>query len=180
MVARLYSRLARPAEADDPVVAELADGFAEDLDVLALLLRIFRHADFLESETRQALVKTPVDLLVGMLRALAVEPGPWAIRTLAGLDQVPFFPPDVAGWPSNEAWLSTSSALVRLQLANRVAGRADIGLLTDTSPSDRPAALARLLGVARFGEATSDGLSDASDNRTALTLALVSPEYLVA
>ncbi len=161
-------------------MAELAEGFAEDFDVLALLRRIFRHPDFLEAETHQALVKTPVDLLVGMLRALAVEPGPWVIRTLAGLGQVPFFPPDVAGWPANEAWLSTSAALVRLQLANRVAGRADIGLLTDTSPSDRPAALARLLGVTQFGEATSDVLLAAPDTRAALVLALVSPEYLVA
>ena len=40
---------------------------------------------------------------------------------MIGCNQVPFFPPDVAGWPANDAWLSTSSAQVRLEFATNVA-----------------------------------------------------------
>ena len=64
-MSRLWSRLARPGGPDDPVVVELAEPFAEDLDVAALLRRLFLHAEFLAPATRHGLVKTPVELVVG-------------------------------------------------------------------------------------------------------------------
>jgi uncharacterized protein (DUF1800 family) len=180
VVARLWSRVARPAGPDDPVVQELASGFAKDLDVAALMRRMFLHPDFLAPATRTALVKTPVDLVVGMARALEITLDERVVPLLAALGQLPFLPPDVAGWPANEAWLSTASALLRLQLANVVAERVATDELVGASPSQRPATLARLLGVERWGTATTAALRAATDARTALTVALVAPEHLVA
>ena len=179
VVARLWSRLARPAGVDDPVVQELATGFATDLDVTALLRRMFLHPDFLAPATRRALVRTPVDFVVGTARALGIELDQRVLPVLVGLGQLPFLPPDVAGWPANEAWLSTASALLRLQLASAVAERAPAPL-ADTRPDQRPAALARLLGVDRWGTATTDAVRAAPDGKTALAIALVAPEHLVA
>jgi uncharacterized protein (DUF1800 family) len=179
VVARLYSRLARPARPDDPVVVELAAPFAADLDVRALLRRIFLHPDFVAPATRAALVKTPIDLVVGLARALRFTPDERVVPLLAGLGQLPFLPPDVAGWPANEGWLSTASALLRLQLAEAIAGRARVDDLLDGNPADRAATLARLLGVERWSLPTAAALASAPDARAALTLAIVAPEHLV-
>ncbi len=180
VVSRLWSRLARPAGPDDPVVRELAAPFATDLDVAALMRRMLLHPEFLAPATRRALVRAPVDLVVGLARTLRITPDERVLPVLAGLGQVPFVPPDVSGWPANEAWLSTASALLRLRLADYVAERVASAELVGDSPSARPAALARLLGVDGWGAATTAALEGAADPAAALTIALVAPEHLVA
>ncbi|MEO7429865.1 MAG: DUF1800 domain-containing protein [Acidimicrobiales bacterium] len=179
VVARLWSRLARPAGPDDPVVQELSSGFAQDLDVAELLRRLFLHPEFLAPATRTALVKTPVDLVVGIARTFRIAPDERVVPLLAGLGQLPFLPPDVSGWPANEAWLSTASTLLRLQLASVVAERVATDDVVGVRPEDRPATLARLLGVERWGTATTAALRTAADPKSALTIALVAPEHLV-
>ena len=181
VVARLWSRLARPARPDDPVVRELARPFARDLDVAGLLRRMFLHPDFLAPATRTALVKTPVEYVVGIARSLRAPLPERALGVLRNLGQVPFAPPDVAGWPANEAWLSTSTALTRLQLATAVAGAVDVEPIASQRRSDRPTAAARVLGVERWSGTTAATLADAAaDPRAVLTLALVAPEHLLA
>ncbi|MEQ1787436.1 MAG: DUF1800 domain-containing protein [Acidimicrobiales bacterium] len=177
VVSRLWSRLARPSDPDDPVVAELAAPFAADLDVAALLRRMLLHPAFQDADTRVAVVRTPVDLVVGTCRALGVVPNAATVPVLAGLGQLPFLPPDVAGWPANEAWLSTASARLRLQWALAIAGAVDLDALGLGSAS--PTALARVLGVEQWGPTTAAALADA-EPRQALALAIVAPEHLVA
>ena len=181
VVARLYSRLARPVTPDDPVVIELAEAYASDLDTTALLRRIFRHPDFLAADTRVALVKTPVEYVLGTVRALEVADVDERIgRLLQGLGQVPFFPPDVSGWPSNQEWLSTQSALVRLRLAVALGESAELPAVADAAPGDRADAVAYTLGVSTWSAPTAEALrSAASDPRRVLTVALASPEYLM-
>jgi uncharacterized protein (DUF1800 family) len=178
VVARLWSRLARPAAPDDPVVIELAASFARDLDVAGLFRRMLLHPAFRDDTARVALVRTPVDLVVGTYRALRLEPDASTIAVLFGLGQLPFLPPDVSGWPANEAWLSTATARVRLEWAVGVAARVDPSVLD--IEADRPAGLARLLGIASWTTETADALDAATDPRQALALALVAPEHLVA
>jgi uncharacterized protein (DUF1800 family) len=181
VVSRLWSRIGRPAPTDDPVVTELAAPFARDHDITALLRRMFLHEAFRTEETRTALVKMPVEYVIGTLRALRLSPNAVAVRTLVRLDQIPFFPPDVSGWPANQAWLSTSSAQARLEFALDVAQRADLSPITRTTASHRVEALARLLGVDAWSDATASTLDDADrDPHAALTLALVAPDYLLA
>ncbi len=179
VVSRLWSRLARPAGPGDPVVVELAKGFAADLDVRALLRAVFLHPDFLAPATRTALVRTPVDLVVGLSRIVGFTPDERVLGLLAGLGQVPFVPPDVSGWPANEAWLSTGSALLRLRLAAFVAEQTSVADRLGARPDRWPDELARLLGIDDWGP-TAATLRAAPDARTALTIALVAPEHLVA
>jgi uncharacterized protein (DUF1800 family) len=162
------------------VVRELATGFAADLDPAALLRRMVLHPDFLAPTTRTALVRTPVDLVVGVARTFGIMPDRSVVKALVGLGQVPFVPPDVNGWPKNEGWLSTASALGRLQLAGAVATRVDADDLVGRSADRRPAALARLLGLDGWGAATTAALLAAPSAADALTVALVAPEHLVA
>lgn len=181
VVARLWSRLGRPATADDPVVVELAAPFAGDLDVTALLRRLFLHPAFRAPATRSALVKTPVEWVVGSLRALRHPLPDHGERVLVALGQVPFAPPDVAGWPANGAWLSTASARSRLEAAAALSRSADRSPIEAVDPADRPAAAARLLGVDGWSAGTVAALAaSAADPERLLTLALVSPEHLLA
>ena len=179
VVAGLWSRLARPAGPDDPVVVELADTFAADGGDLAALVRaILLHPEFRAEGTRQQLVRSPVEHLVGLCRTLGVEVDEAGVASLAEQGQVPFAPPDVDGWPPGAAWLSTATARSRLALAGRLAAAAAPGL-EDPGSSARPAMLARLLGVERWSPSTESSLEDAPDLASALTLAAVAPEYVV-
>lgn len=181
VVARLWSRLARPAGPDDPVVTDLAARFADDLDVSALLRHIYLHPEFLAPASRRGLIKTPVELLVGTARMLGFGLDQRAAQVLQGLGQVPFYPPDVAGWPANEAWISTASASTMVQVADYVAGAVDVPAIADAAPADRADQAAHLLGIDRWGAATRNALrAAAGDPRAVLTVALVSPEYLLA
>jgi uncharacterized protein (DUF1800 family) len=180
VVSCLFSGIARPAGPDDPVVQELAGPFATDLDVTALLRRMLLHPDFVAPATRSALVRTPVDLVIGLARAFGIRPDASFVQALLRLGQVPFVPPDVAGWPANEAWLSTASALVRLQAASAFTRLVDTDGLVGTSAVQRPASLARLLGIDGWGMATTTALRAATTAADALTIAIVAPEHLVA
>lgn len=180
VVSCLWSRFARPAGPDDPVVRELAEGFAADLDVAALLRRLFLHAEFLAPTTRSALLKTPVEFVVGTARALGLPVEERTVAVLVTLGQVPFAPPDVGGWPANEGWVSTSSALVRLRFAVAAAAQADLGPIADRSPAERPAFVARLLGVDAWGGGTLAALDAAADDpQSLLALAIAAPEHLL-
>ena len=183
VTAALWSTFARPAGPDDPIVAELAVPFADDFDITGLLRRMFLHPEFISPTTRGALLKSPVQFVVGTARALRVEPDVAVLRALRRLGQVPFLPPDVSGWPSNEAWTSTSSSQARLDIALNLAAAATdvVDVLAAEPKSDRPSALARVLGVDRWSPTTAAALAEAADDPTGLlALAIAAPEHLLA
>ena len=175
VTARWWSRLARPAAPDDPVVVELAKGFARDLDVGGLVRRMLLHPEFRSPATRTGLVRMPVELLAGTHRALGVTPDETTLLTLVGLGQVPFFPPDVAGWPAGASWLSTASA----RAAWRGRTRSPDGSNPTCSVTATRTTSARLLGVDAWS-ADTEAVLAAADPVAALTLAILSPEHVAA
>jgi len=180
VVARLWSRLARPAGPQDEVVVELAERYASDLDTAALLRALFLHPEFRSDATRTGLVKTPVEYVVGIHRTLGIAPTAASLLVLHSLGQTPFAPPDVSGWTANEGWLSTASALMRLQFAVALDPGTALDQIRSSPPEDRPAAAARLLGVDAWGPATAEALQAVADDpRGLLTLALVAPEHVL-
>ncbi len=184
--AKLWSRFAYPVAVTDPVVADVAAVFRESGNISAVMKALFRHPQFLSTAARQGLVKQPIEWVVGSLRALGMRAnefdvvGPNLLTTLRDLNQVPFNPPSVGGWPQNGYWLSTATALARLRFANGLAGRANLTWLSGASAASRPELLARQLGIDGWSRSTQDGLAKASNPRTQLTLALTSPEYVLA
>lgn len=184
VVAKVWSHFTRPVGPDDPVVRDLAPGFARDLDVARLMRAVFLHPEFSAPASRTGLVKTPVEWAAGALRALGLVPsgnGAPVVKGLASLGQVPFQPPSVGGWPANRYWLSSAFALARLSLAVAALDRAKPASVTTAPVNDRPAAAARLLGVDGWGATTQAALSEvASEPSSMLALALVSPEYVMA
>ncbi|MBR7833207.1 DUF1800 domain-containing protein [Actinospica durhamensis] len=157
-------------------------------DLTALARALFTDPAFTGPATRYALVKQPVEYVVGVLRALRVSPpsdGTAADsrllrQVLNGLGQVPFSPPNVGGWPSGQLWLTTAAAQARIDLAHWAATTGDISAVADAAPSARIEAAAHLLGLDAFSARTTAALSDVVGAPPDLVeLALLSPEYLV-
>jgi hypothetical protein len=72
-----------------------------------------------------SLVKSPVDYVVGVIRAISGRPDPREMEVACSLmGQELFEPPGVQGWKGGEAWIHTASWLERTKFAAAVsAGR---------------------------------------------------------
>ncbi len=71
---------------------------------------------------RGALVKSPVEFLLGLVETLdvsGVDPGVLALGSRQ-LGQDLFAPPNVKGWPGGDAWISSTTLLVRRQMVERL------------------------------------------------------------
>ncbi len=184
--AKLWSRFAHPVASNDPVVADLAAVFRDSGNIASVMRALFRHPQFVSTAARQGLVKQPIEWVVGAIRAVGMRAnefevvGPNLLVALRDLNQVPFNPPSVGGWPQNGYWLSTATALARLRFANGLAGRANLAWLNGASAASRPDVIARQLGIDGWTRATREGLVKASNPRTQLVVALTSPEYVLA
>lgn len=138
------------------------------------------------STPNYSIVKAPVEWFVGVARYLKLTPS--ALKTpaqlLAYLDklaQVPFSPPNVGGWPTDESWLSSASAQYRLQFAGWLIKQADLSALTAIAPNKRVVWLQDELGVLAFSNRTRIALDGEKNNPAQLLqLAICSPEYVVS
>jgi uncharacterized protein (DUF1800 family) len=110
-------------EPEAAVVTRIADRFRASRYDLRIAIRELLLTDaFWAPETRGALLKSPVDLVVGTMRQFSIEsanPAPLAMA-VSSFGQVLFTPPNVRGWPGGEAWINTSSLLARKQFLERV------------------------------------------------------------
>jgi len=132
------------------------------------------------------IVKSPVEWFVGVCRALSLMPSKLdSFNKLHGylekLSQVPFSPPNVGGWPADEAWLSSASAQFRIAFATWLVNQADLSKIEEQSPERRVAYLADLLAVVEWSPRTSSALRQVRDVVPRLViLAICSPEYVVS
>ncbi len=95
--------------------------------------------------------------------------------------QVPFNPPNVGGWPTDEAWLSSASAQYRIQFASWLIKQANLSEFKAIAPTKRFLWLQDELGVVAFSSRTRVALENTkSDPAQMLLLAICSPEYIVS
>jgi len=133
-----------------------------------------------------SIVKAPVEWFIGVARYLNLTPS--ELKTpaqllgyLDKLAQVPFSPPNVGGWPTDESWLSSASAQSRIQFASWLIKQADLSALAAIAPAKRIAWLQDELGVLSFSNRTRLALDGVKSNPAQLLqLAICSPEYVVS
>jgi uncharacterized protein (DUF1800 family) len=130
--------------------------------------------------------KSPVEWFVSVCRALNILPSSLThnvnvIHFLTTLGQVPFDPPNVGGWPTDEAWLNISSMQARLAFSKYILAQADLSALNSLPTTDlRITYLADLLGVAQWSARTKSVLRTAlRDSRALLLIGINSPDYVV-
>jgi uncharacterized protein (DUF1800 family) len=84
-------------------------------EIKPVLKAMFLSPAFRDPMNRGALIKSPVELLVGSVHLLGL-PVP-EMTTISGmmmaLGQLPFYPPNAKGWPGGEGWITTYTLLLR-------------------------------------------------------------------
>jgi uncharacterized protein (DUF1800 family) len=107
---KLWSHLAG-GWLDQPAAIELGQWWqGHDLEIRPLVERIFTHPQF-ESDVYYVRPRTGIEFYGALRTVLGVElDEPWQLRMLG---QVPFEPPNVAGWPGDNRWLEPGSMLTR-------------------------------------------------------------------
>jgi uncharacterized protein (DUF1800 family) len=133
-----------------------------------------------------SIVKAPVEWFIGVARFLNLTPSELKtpaqlLSYLDKLAQVPFNPPNVGGWPTDESWLSSASAQSRIQFAAWLIKQANLKALTAITPNRRINWLQDELGVVAFSNRTRFALDGVKSNPAQLLqLAICSPEYVVS
>ena len=152
---------------------------------ISKLISAIADSQFL-SDPDNSLVKAPVEWFIGVARYLNLTPSKLKTTNqllgyLDKLAQVPFSPPNVGGWPTDESWLSSASAQYRIQFASWLIKQADLRVLTSIPANKRVIWLQDELGVAAFSNRTRIALDGVKNNpEQLLLLAICSPEYVVS
>ncbi|HKA11193.1 MAG TPA: DUF1800 domain-containing protein [Candidatus Dormibacteraeota bacterium] len=158
------------ARVDDSYVKRLGSKFrSSKYDVKTLMREVLVSPEFVADHSYRALVKSPTEFMVQTLKALqAPQLSRLAQLSAPGMGQVLFDPPDVGGWPNNEAWISSNSVVARVNFVTAVLSQ----LKTVPPGTDAPH---HLDGV--VGQQTAGLLNTAADDHARWFLALASPEF---
>jgi len=120
LTAKLFSWFAYPVAPDDSVVLALAPGFlANSLNLGWLVAQILKSPQFSSNAAYRAIIKSPVEVAIGILRILGAErlQANGVHSRLVEQGMRLFFPPDVAGWPSGRVWVNATTILSRSNMA---------------------------------------------------------------
>jgi len=117
-------------EPDEAEVRRLAQVFrANHYELKPLMFALLTSDAFYAPQYRATLTKSPVDLMVGTLRQFNLAPAD--TRTLAfaaqQMGQDLFNPPNVKGWSGGEAWINSSTLLLRKQALEKILRGIDSG-----------------------------------------------------
>ena len=91
------------------------------MNIRSLIEALLLHDDFWAPASRYALVRSPIEFVVATLRRTGYRFAPNSAEGRNYLDpmgQIPFEPPNVAGWGVNGYWLSTATAWARGNFAS--------------------------------------------------------------
>jgi uncharacterized protein (DUF1800 family) len=193
---KIYKHLVGVAATPDRL-GLLADGFrSSNLEIRPLVEAIVRTDEF--TSARMNRPKYPIEWFTGALHALTPfregedpDISPWSLEQL---DQLPYQPPNVAGWPSGAKWLSASQQLTRASYAWAQSWKMEpieTGGTGGTGGTDLVAATLKRCCLHEVSAATRETLHDAalakagsadalSVSRRLITTALCSPEFALS
>jgi uncharacterized protein (DUF1800 family) len=170
LVTRVVHHFVSPAP-EARYIRRLADEFrTSGYDLKTLMRSVFLSPEFIAGQSYRSLIKSPVEYMVSVLRALkAPQLSSLVLDADASMGQVVFDPPDVGGWPNNDGWISSNTAMARINFATAVLGR-----LRGVPPA-RDVHQLHLDGV--LSPVTAKLLDQATDDRTRWMIVLVAPEF---
>ncbi|HYC56774.1 MAG TPA: DUF1800 family protein [Candidatus Binatia bacterium] len=128
---KFWTWYAYPAPA--PGLKTLLEGFAatfaaNDYEVVPMLQQMLSHDEFYSDAAKSRTIKSPVDYVVGTIKALGVRSSGRYIGDsdemgdmIAEMGMDLFEPPNVAGWPGGKRWITTGTLVNRLDFARRIA-----------------------------------------------------------
>lgn len=108
----------------EEIINNLSKKFYEGgYNIRNLMLDIFSSEWFYSDQNKGNRIKSPIELLAGIRRAVPMEIENPEIQLLLQqlLGQELLFPPNVAGWPGGKAWIDGASILLRLNIPKMIA-----------------------------------------------------------
>ncbi len=109
---------------DDPE-PDLVDGVARllrqhNFELMPVMATLLRSNVFYSDRAYRALVKSPVEFVVGTYKTLGLpRMDAAALPVLRQMGQELFYPPNVAGWPGGENWLTSDTMIARQNFLKR-------------------------------------------------------------
>lgn len=119
-------------EPSDQAVDALATRIRHhDFQLKPVLRELFSSRWFFQADNRRALIKAPLDVVLGAMRALT-QPIRWpgVVQLLADLGQSVFEPPSVKGWEGGRLWITSQSLLLRANFATELTSTEKYGPLS--------------------------------------------------
>ncbi|MCC8391380.1 DUF1800 domain-containing protein [Paraburkholderia sp. MMS20-SJTR3] len=106
----------------EPLEAIAARFRASGYDMKVALRALFLCDAFWRDGNRGVLVKSPVEFVVGTLRAFEVGYDGTArfVAQIRALGENLLYPPNVKGWPGGTAWINSSTLLARKQFVEQL------------------------------------------------------------
>ncbi len=153
---RLFSFFVYPDPDEETLAPFVAVYNESDRSIGAVVEALLRSDVFYSDRAYRAIVKSPVEYLIGAVKALGLQAdigqllvgGRGRARrdggVLGAMGQVPFEPPNVAGWPGGADWLNSATIFARLNLLND---------LTDATGRDRQGQSQAVAGLGTAGQA---------------------------
>jgi len=123
IVEKLWRAFVSP-EINHREVTKLAKILRKNYDLKATLSALFQSDAFFSSKNRGALIKSPVELLVGTVRLFGLSRTKDHKRVVqAGrqLGQDLFNPPNVKGWAGGNAWITSHTLIIRQGILRQIA-----------------------------------------------------------
>lgn len=125
--ARFISRKAYKFFVNENIRKERIDKIASafyksDYDISVMLKEIFKSEWFYEDENIGTKIKSPIELMVGIMRSFSCKIKKQSTITMIQnrLGQKLYMPPSVAGWPGGLNWINSASMIVRLSLPSKL------------------------------------------------------------
>jgi uncharacterized protein (DUF1800 family) len=172
ITAKALTYFCTPSPSNETVTRIATQFRKSNYDVRTLLRAIFTSSEFTDASSYRSLVRSPVDYTVATMRAMQrPQLAPQAATAGATMDQVLYDPPNVAGWPLNAGWVSSSAWLARLNFAQTALAMHGGGALPDV----HSAVQAQLDGV--VGPDTAAVLKAAATDTDRWYALLASPEF---
>lgn len=148
------------------------------LEIRALVEAIVRDPAFLESRSNRP--RTGLEWFLAAQALLGVELDAWRLDNLG---QTPFLPPNVAGWPGDERWVSAGAVFSKAWTAWDSSG--DAPTFDSDDPVSEILAKAGLYEVSAESRAALDDAASSVEGRRETSsllhaLTLMSPEFGLA
>jgi len=117
----------------------MADVFyRSNYEIKPLLEFVFTAPWFYDERNMGNLIKSPVELLVGLNRQFYInyQKPEVLLQFQRVLGQVLFYPPNVAGWPGGKNWIDSSSLMYRLKIPSTLLNSGLIDFKGKADPED--------------------------------------------
>lgn len=151
-----------------------------DLSLAPVLKAVCRSDEFYRDDVRGAIIKSPVELLIGTLRPLCERIRWPAVRDLAAqLGQDVFAPPSVKGWDGGRQWIHATAWVQRWNFLSDVTGSDRYGSLRSDVREDlaqRPLPWINAAFATPLSESVHAAMKPLPANER-LSFALSLPEY---